>query len=199
MFNASAKGSFLLTMPGATRSWLVASNFNSDVAAVSIITTPKMDAPERWERIANDLQGMMMVLYSVNPGKHDMGSAKNWEELTRHQFAAEAACRAEVDAAARFVVEHHSLPTDISATGRYFLGLRVGCAGDFLGMVFPPQATESPFGEIPEDWSDADILRWLLVDLWTRRFDTWIKLSAIAVMGPFAFYGLTDANPDIPA
>jgi hypothetical protein len=72
---------------------------------------------------------------------------------------------------------------------------RIQCALDFLGMVFPPQASTSPFSEIPRAWSDARVIEWLLIDLWVRRFDHWLKLDAIGVHGPYPFYGMEPADP----
>ena len=122
---------------------------------------------------------------------------ETWEALARHYFAEESKLRSHVDIVARELVRLGGLPNGTRGDVRYYLAQRLMCALDFLGMVFPPQAESAPFGEVPAQWTDEKIIEWLLVDLWVRRFDTWLKLDAISVMGPFPFYGLQPADPRI--
>ncbi|MDT4967395.1 MAG: hypothetical protein QOJ64_2132 [Acidobacteriota bacterium] len=120
-----------------------------------------------------------------------------WEALTRHYFAEELASRDEVDSAARSIAADSGVPSDISNDARYYLLLRIQCAHDFLGMVFPPQSDSSPFSDIPESLTDRQATEWLLVNLWVRRFDHWLKITAAGVAGPFAFYGIDPADSDL--
>lgn len=157
-----------------------------------------MDSPPRWEQIGQTLDQLSHALVLSNVGRHDMSSVGGtWEALTRHYFAEEAKLRSKVDAAAREMAQMGERPNAIRAEVRYYLALRFMCALDFLGMVFPPQAQNAPFGEVPADWSDERVIEWLLVDLWVRRSDTWLKLDAISAMGPFPFYGLEPADPNV--
>lgn len=120
---------------------------------------------------------------------------ETWEEMTRWLFAQEEKCRADIDHISRLLATTLQLPTPLSPKERFYLGYRMMCALDFLGMAFPPEAKHSPLGEVPESWTDSKAIEWLLVDLWRRRCDHWLKLSAIGARGPFAFYGLTPAQP----
>ncbi len=65
-------------------------------------------------------------------------------------------------------------------------------------MAFPPQAANSPFDEVPKTFTDERLIEWLLIDLWVRRFDHWLKLNAITLYGPFSFYGVGPADPATP-
>ena len=122
---------------------------------------------------------------------------QGWEALTRHYFAEEFRLRPEVDELARRIARRESLPDSVSADPRYYLILRIQCAQDFLGMVFPPQSTWSPLLDAPPGESEARRIEWLLIDLWNRRFDHWLKLMAVSLAGPFAFYGLDPADPNV--
>lgn len=158
-----------------------------------------MDCPTRWENIGQILERISYEMLLTGSGRHDMRDVEpTWEALTRFHFAKEHELRSEIDALARKIAKQQRPPEKTSPAARYYLALRFGCAMDFLGMVFPPQAAASPFGEIPAEWSNQQVIEWLLVDLWLRRFDVWLKLDAISAMGPFAFYGLEPADPRVP-
>lgn len=156
-----------------------------------------MDCPARWERTGQILDHLSHQLLHVDAGRHDLSlHASTWDELTRHYFAEESKLRPQVDEAARELARTKQAPDAIVASTRYYLALRLMCALDFLGMVFPPKAQDAPFGDVPKNWTDEQVIGWLLVDLWTRRFDTWLKLDAMSAMGPFRFYGLEPADPN---
>jgi hypothetical protein len=159
-----------------------------------------MDCPPRWERIGDCLQEALRELIFRESKKHDLRSvAPTWHDLARHYFAEELAFRPAVDSAARHLAKHGVAPQGLIPDSRYYLCFRIQCALDFIGMIFPPQASVCPFSELPQSWSDNQVIEWLLVDLWVRRFDHWLKLSAIGHFGPFAFYGLEPANPSVDA
>ena|ERR1700694_3840206 len=149
----------------------------------------------RW---GNTLHRLSHDLIFSDSKKHDLSRVTpTWEDLTRHYFAQESQLRPKIDSAARHMAKHKTPPNKLPADVRYYLGLRFGCAMDFLGMIFPPQAAAAPFDDISPDWSDERLIEWLLIDLWVRRFDHWLKPDAISVMGPFAFYGLKPADPTV--
>ncbi len=159
-----------------------------------------MDSPARWDRIECLLQDALAELALRRADKHNLMEVKpTWDDLTRHYFAEEFLFRLEVDSASRHVATHAIAPHELSSAVRWYLLFRIQCALDFLGMIFPPQASACPFSEIPRSWSDERVVEWLLVDLWVRRFDHWLKLTAIGHRGPFAFDGLEPANPAVPA
>ena len=122
---------------------------------------------------------------------------QGWEALTRHYFAEELRSRREVDELARCIARRKPIAASASPDRRYYLILRIQCAQDFLGMVFPPQSEWSPFADAPPLKSEAERIEWLLIDLWTRRFDHWLKLTAISLAGPFAFYGIHPADLNV--
>jgi len=154
--------------------------------------------PDRWFSILNFLDDLCLPVAFGSPGiRHRLNPADGgWESLTRLYFAEELFCRVEVDKLARQTARHGVLPDDISPLVRFYFLFRLECAKDFVGMLFPPEAEVSPFPDVPADWSDQQALEWLLIDLWVRRHDHWLKLNAIGARGPFAFYGLTKANPN---
>jgi hypothetical protein len=159
-----------------------------------------MESPNRWTALGDRLQHIAessVREFTERPSYLSVQPA-TWEALTRHYFAEELSLRDSVDSAAR-VVATGRVPGNISNDTRYYLLLRIQCAQDFLGMAFPPQSAGSPFPDVPESWSDREAIEWLLIDLWVRRFDHWLKLTAISLAGPFAFYGIDPADLSIDA
>lgn len=159
-----------------------------------------MDCPPRWELIVQHLERAMRELVCGRSGTHNLMDVKpTWDELTRHYFAEEFLYRPSVDAAARHIAKHGVAPPDISSESVWYLAFRLHCALDFVGMIYPPQASSAPFSDIPKSWTEQRVIEWLLIDLWIRRFDHWLKLQAIGHFGPFAFYGIEPANPAVPS
>jgi hypothetical protein len=156
-----------------------------------------LEMPRRWDELGYQLEGLLNSLFDPKKERYDLSKAAHGlEALTQHLFGEELLFRIEVDRAARHSAAHGCVPETLSATGRFYLGYRLMCALDFLGMVFPPQAQVSPFSDLPKQWTQQQAIEWLLVDLWTRRFDHWLKLNALGVTGPFPFYGTESADPD---
>lgn len=79
----------------------------------------------------------------------------------------------------------------------YLLFLRMQCANDFAGQVFLPQSAEDPFGPPPDHWTEGDLMSWLLVDLWNRKADSYLKLVALELASRFPFYGIDPVDPDL--
>ena len=155
-----------------------------------------MDCTPRWEKICDLLEDALHELMFRRSEKHDLREVKpTWDELTRQYFAEELLSRPAVDSAARHLAKLGVAPANLPPDVRWYLGFRIQCAHDFLGMIFPPQSLASPLTEIPQHWTDEKVIDWLLVDLWFRRFDHWLKLEAIGALGPFAFYGIDPADP----
>lgn len=157
-----------------------------------------MDTPRRWNNIGEHLESLGFTIVqgaTRRPRIYDI-EPQTFEAIVRYAFPAEAALRDDVDTAARSIAAGTLRGLKISHDACYFLLLRIQCAKDFLGLAFPPQASDSPFAEAPGAWSDARLIEWLLVDLWRRRCDLWLKLCALDQAGPFPFYGLTPAHPN---
>ena len=158
-----------------------------------------MEATHDWDDIGWYLDDAKLAVLSgikERPAYADI-QHRGWEALTRHYFAEELRLRREVDELARCIARRKPVAPSASADPRYYLILRIQCAQDFLGMVFPPQSAWSPFKNAPPQHNEAERIEWLLIDLWTRRFDHWLKLTAISLAGPFAFYGIDPADPDV--
>jgi hypothetical protein len=156
-----------------------------------------MDSPDRWEHVGRYLQSVAesTLFRSTDRQEFTRGLPPTWEELVRHYFKEEAAYRGETDRVVRtFVAREHEVPISLPPVVRYHLLIRIQCAHDFLGMVFPPLSDLSPFGPPSGHFSNAEVIEWLLLDLWQRRFDHWLKLTAISLRGPFAFYGIDSAT-----
>lgn len=156
-----------------------------------------MDAPQRWEKIGWQLHHWSIDLLERGGEKFQLSPAeKTWESLALFLFSEEQSSRKEVEAVIRFAARNMRLQDAVSSKARFFLGYRIQCAHDFIGMAFPPEAQKSPFTDPPHTWSDAQLVEWLLINLWQRRHDHWVKLSAIGVYGPFGFYGVGSADPN---
>jgi hypothetical protein len=158
-----------------------------------------MQATYDWDEIGRYLgDAKLEVLRGIRerPTYVDV-QRQGWEALIRHYFAEELQLRPEVDELAHALAQRKPIAVSVSTEPRYYLILRIQCAQDFLGMAFPPSSTWSPFADVPPGESEARKIEWLLVDLWNRRFDHWLKLTAISVSGPFAFYGIDPADPNV--
>jgi hypothetical protein len=158
-----------------------------------------MDSPDRWEQVGQYLQIVAGKLLSRSAERYDYSSAEppTWEGLVRYYFEEEAKSRTETDRVIReFVATKREVLDSLSPASRYYLLLRMQCAHDFLGMAYPPDSDQSPFGAPGQDFTDRELIKWLLMDLWYRRFDHWLKLTAIGIRGPFAFYGIEPASDE---
>jgi len=155
-----------------------------------------METPKRWDAIGWKLQGALVRMVSEIAGDpYDFltPASKGLNHLIEHLFAEELIFRPETDRAAKALsLEPQRTPAGLSSASRYFLFLRIQCGQDALAVPFPPQATSSPFADL--SWSDSQAIAWLLNDVWRRRFDHWLKLTALAIHGPFPFYGLVGAK-----
>jgi hypothetical protein len=154
-----------------------------------------MDSPDRWEQVGQYLQIVAGKLLSRSTERYDYSSAEppTWEGLVRYYFEEEAKSRTETDRVIReFVATKREVLDSLSPAARYYLLLRMQCAHDFLGMAFPPDSDKSPFEASGQDFADPALIEWLLIDLWYRRYDHWLKLTAIGIRGPLRF---TELNP----
>ena len=155
-----------------------------------------MDAPTRWDEIGWILQDTSLKIIADATGVgFDLRAYTDMESLTKQLFAMEAATRVRVTEACLKIAasprSRHSLPKPLA----YLVCRRAHCALDFTGMIFPETSLTSPIGEIPEHWTDEKVIRWLLTDLWERRFDHYLKLTAHWILTPFAWYGINPAAP----
>jgi hypothetical protein len=121
--------------------------------------------------------------------------AKGFAPLCLHLFAEGRRHRALTDLAAVQLVASGGIAEATSPEIAWQLFLRAECACDFVGQLFPEECRESPVGELPQAWDAPRLARWLLTESWHRRGDSWMKLVAIELVGPFPFYGI-EAVPE---
>lgn len=79
-------------------------------------------------------------------------------------------------------------PTSLQA---YFLACRCRCALDTLAILTRPKndaANSRIVADIPNDWTETDLLLWLMVETWGERHDAWLKLTAAAVAAGNPYY-----------
>jgi hypothetical protein len=154
-----------------------------------------MDAPKHWDDVNMAIMRWNQSLLLNGLAKHDLKpEPETWEGLTRFFFDDESECRDEVDDLVRYFAKHDRAPESVTTRARFYFMARCLCAHDFTGMLFPTDAETSPFSAPPKGFSTNRLAEWVLIDLWHRRFDHWLKLSAIGYYGAFPFYGLTPAD-----
>jgi hypothetical protein len=155
-----------------------------------------MDCTPRWENCCHSLAELLPSLVDACHRAVTKEPQGDWETLTRWYFSKEAETSKEVEQAVQHIAKTLTIPEHLSDEASMQLAMRIQCALDFSGMIFPPQAAASPISEIPESWTESDIYKWLLSDLWLRRHDHWLKLEALGARGPFAFYGIGPTPSD---
>lgn len=112
-------------------------------------------------------------------------------ELITRVSTLEARTRMECDEIIRLVVAAPigaPKPTTLQA---YFLACRCRCALDTLAIL--TRAKDDISGSqlltsLPDDWSESDLLLWLLIETWGERHDVWLKLTAAAVATGNPYY-----------
>ena len=124
-------------------------------------------------------------------------SVSDIEDCIENLFHYESDRRERVDNLASHVSKTGQFPANVCFGDGYLLYLRMSAALDFLGKVYPPVASRSPFDHDFEDWEEVELFEWLIVDLWHRHADSFLKLVALECSSRFPFYGLEDADPDL--
>lgn len=158
-----------------------------------------MKPPKKLENVAFILKGFIEDLALRSGEKFEITPVEeNWESASIFLFAEEQSCREAVDEIVRDASKRKNVARTISPKEEYFLFLRCQCALDFFGMLFPPSGRKCPFLEVRKNTSDADLISWLLIDVWSQRYDHWMKLNMIGKYGSLGFYGLVerDTNDD---
>ena len=122
-------------------------------------------------------------------------AAQGIEPLVKFLFEQEAECRSRIDAycVVRSQGKPHCDPAD--PVDEYWFRQRLLCVGDTVGIVYgSPLRKKRLLPSPPRTWTQAEVLEWSLVSLWHRRFDHWIKLTAVTQVTGLPFYGLQDAE-----
>lgn len=69
--------------------------------------------------------------------------------------------------------------TDQSSPIRLFLcSTRCLCALDTMGILHAELKGRPLYSEVPQNWTDGEVLEWLLISNWKQRRETWLKLTA---------------------
>jgi len=158
-----------------------------------------MDMPARWL----ELERMLWFWFEeITPGilsRYDpQAKDGDWQKLVLRLRSDERLRRTRIEAAISRALRTRQPPQGLSRKDAFYFGRRILCAVDHLETCWWMNSEKSPFGDIPKRWSDQSALRWLLIDLWNRRFDHWLKLHAIAKHGSFPFYGIHPGEEGYP-
>lgn len=100
-------------------------------------------------------------------------------------MAVHAETEGEVREAIAAITAGKGVPAMLSPTGAHCLLTRAMCALDWLGTFL---GGSSPMGPPEKDWTDAQLVEWLLTDLWARRSSHWLRLQWDAVARGVPFY-----------
>ena len=157
-----------------------------------------MDCSKRWDEAGNYMNVLLLQIIPRLESVSFQNDGDDFETTVEKLFAAEDRLREKTDGLLLNVFSGGDALDRACPESLYMVSLRIQAAMDFLGQLFLPYSKNDPFSDpLPEEWADMEMMRWLLVDLWHRRADHWMKLVAMALRTPFAFYGLEDADPDL--
>lgn len=111
----------------------------------------------------------------------DLPVGQPLERWMEYLAAAERETKQELDRLLRDVTPDRHFPALASAKAQYMLMQRALCGLDWIGMCLC-----SPEIGIRAQADATGLVRWMLVPLWERRSDQWLKLSALPQgVGPF--------------
>ena len=150
----------------------------------------------RWDKAAQHLLDIVRMM-SEHPKQAAPFSRDQWQTLPgllEALFHLESQSRPAVRALVHHIVKAHTVPA-MSPTEEYFLWSRILNACDFLGhLQIEDTQGRQLVSEPCTDYSDADVLLWLLDSLWETRFDSWLKLEAVHLVTGRPLYGLDPAS-----
>ena len=161
----------------------------------------KMNCPDKWEAVGKgclNLQNLLLTDPQILKF-HGMLAAETrrlgFVEGTRLLYSLERKARAQTTSELKAFVLGKTGLEQMGIGSAAWAVMRLQCACDFLGQMFPPMSKDDPCAEMRNQWSVERACVWILTELWERRFDSWLKLVAMEWIGPFPFYGIEDA-PD---
>ena len=153
-----------------------------------------MKCPEKWEAVSHGVQNLQDLLFR-EPAVvqfHQMLAVEvrriGFEQGTRLIYSLERKDRARTTHTLTSLVLGKNGLSEVGIGPAAWGVMRLQCATDFLGQMFPPLCKASPVMEM--DWTPETTMVWLLTELWERRFDSWLKLVALEYVGQFPFYGI---------
>jgi hypothetical protein len=155
-----------------------------------------MECPQKWERVGNGLQNLQELLLTVPDvvRVHQLFAGEvrrlGFEDGAKLLFSHERKERSQTTLQAKSYLLGKIGVDQIGIGQAAWMVMRLQCACDFLGQMFPPMAKDAPCAEMPDGWTPETTAAWLLTELWERRSDHWLKLVAMEWVGPFPFYGI---------
>ena len=143
---------------------------------------------ERAAHVISQLNDRFVELGGLPP---DDWRGINLRDLNLRVSLLEARTRLECDEIIRRIAMAPTGAPPPTSLQAYFLACRCRCALDTLAILTRPKndTTDSRIvADIPDDWTELDLLLWLLIETWGERHDAWLKLTAAAVATGNPYY-----------
>jgi hypothetical protein len=140
-----------------------------------------------WEPVGRTLQSLTMRCHELGGAPDQSWLALPPRELATAMRMAEAVERLPCDALMRALLHGNGIgqPTRRQS---YFCVMRCLCALDTLGVMHAELNDRPLYSEPPADWTEEQLLEWLLVSNWQHRHDTWLKLAAFVAASGLGLY-----------
>ena len=140
-----------------------------------------------WEPVGRSLQALTLRCRELGGAPDPAWLALPVRELAMALRMAEAVERLPCDALMRALVHGGGIGQPTTRQS-YFCAIRCLCALDTLGIIHAEMDDRPLYSEPPAEWTDDQLLEWLLVSNWQQRHDTWLKLAAFSAATGLGFY-----------
>lgn len=147
----------------------------------------------RWDVLIERIHGYCLA-FAGDPAKSppEIGTLP-LPALLEMYFDKESRRRQQIDSLARRLAATGTLP-EVQGWDALLFYMRLECAVDFLAQLLVVDSRGRIHVPAPgSDSTDAELIEWLLIELWYRRGDHWLKLVAQSRALNRPFYGLDDA------
>lgn len=141
-----------------------------------------------WEEIGRTVQGLAMRFRELGGEPQSFWHELPAEKLAVEMRMAEALDRLPCDAHLRAVLRPGGVMGQPTSRQAYFCTMRCLCALDTLGIIHAELDNRALYPKPPVDWTDQELLEWLLVTNWQQRHDTWLKLTAFCAATGLGLY-----------
>jgi len=140
-----------------------------------------------WEGIGRTLQDLSLRCRDLGGEPDPTWSKLPVRELVMTLRMAKAVDRLPWDALMQTLLRGGGIGQPTSRQG-LFCAMRCLCALDTLGIIHAELNGRPLYHQPPSDWTDVQLLEWLLVSNWQQRHDTWLRLAAISVATGLGLY-----------
>jgi hypothetical protein len=140
-----------------------------------------------WEQVGSTLQALTVRCRELGGAPDPAWLALPVRELATALRMAEAVERLPCDALMRALLRGGGIGQPTTRQS-YFCAMRCLCALDTLGIIHAKMDDRPLYSEPPANWTDEQLLEWLLVSNWQQRHDTWLKLTAFSAATGLGFY-----------